>query len=273
MRKRNHPGRPRRGATAIALAAVLFGGALVARPQANRPTKSNLPKADIAPPALTVPFPVGEKLEFRGGWQFYDGAATLKLAVLDQRPFAGRAAWHFQAQATTLNPLRYIFILDDQFDSYSDAAGLASRQYEAYIREQNKNEDRISRMSHEDEPAPAAGAAVRVPPGTRDPLSALYFLRTVDWARTPAVTMPVYDGKKLYELRARLGHAAEPAEVPAGKFTASRIDLRVYHRGQELAQVRISVWLAADATRTPVRVEAELPFGSVRAELSRAEFP
>ncbi len=273
MRRRNHPGGVRRGATAIALAVVLFGGASAAQPQANRPPKSNPPKADPVPPALAVPFPVGEKLEFRGGWQFYDGAATLKLAVVDQRPFSGRAAWHFQALATTLNPLRYIFILDDQFDSYSDAAELASRQYEAYIREQNKKEDRISRMSHEDEPAPAAGAAVRVPPGTRDPLGALYFLRTVDWARTPAVAMPVYDGKKLYELRARLGLAAEPIEVPAGKFSASRIDLRVYHRGLELAQVRISLWLAKDAAHTPVRVEAELPFGSVRAELSSAEGP
>jgi hypothetical protein len=223
--------------------------------------------------ALFVPFRAGEKLEFRGGWQFYDGAATLKLGVIDQRAFSGRPAWHFQAQATTLNPLRYIFILDDQFDSYSDAAELASRQYEAYIREQDKHEDRISRMSHEGEPAPAGGAAVRVPAGTRDPLGALYFLRSVDWTRISTVTMPVYDGKKLYELRARLGRAAEPTEVPAGRFTASRIDLRVYERRRELTQVRISLWLANDAARTPVRVEAELPFGPVRAELSRAVSP
>jgi len=273
MQRRKHPGGVRRGATAIALAAVLFGGAPTARPQANRPPKSNPPKADPVAAALAVPFPAGEKLEFRGGWQFYDGAATLKLAVVERRDFSGRPAWHFQALATTLNPLRYIFILDDQFDSYSDAADLASRRYEAYIREQNKKEDRISPMSHEGEPAPAGGAAVRVPPGTRDPLGALYFLRTVDWTRTPAVTMPVYDGKKLYELRARLGLAAEAIEVPAGTFTAARIDLRIFHRGVEQAQVRISLWLANDAARTPVRVEAELPFGSVRAELSRAEGP
>jgi len=273
MRRRNHPGRVRRGATAIGLAVVLLGGALAAWPQANRPAKSNPPKADPIPSALAVPFSAGEKLEFRGGWQFYDGAATLKLAVVGQRDFSGRPAWHFQALATTLNPLRYIFILDDQFDSYSDAADLASRQYEAYIREQNKKEDRISPMSHEGEPAPAGGAAVRVPPGTRDPLGALYFLRTVNWTRTPTVTMPVYDGKKLYELRARRGLAAEPIEVPAGKFAAARIDLRIFHRGVDQAQVRISLWLANDAARTPVRVEAELPFGSVRAELSRAEGP
>ena len=254
----------------MGLLAVLLAGALTARPQSRHPP-NNRPKSDPAPAALAVPFPAGEELEYRGGWQFYTTAATLKLSATEQREFAGRPAWHFQAQVNSLNPLRYIFILDDQYDSYSDSAGLTSRQFEAHVREQNKREDRISRMSHEGEVASADGAAVRVPEGTRDPLGALYFLRTVDWAKTPAVSMAVYDGKKLYELRARRGLASGEVEVPAGTFTASRIDLRVYERGRELAQIRITVWLANDAARTPVLLEAELPFGSVRAELSGAE--
>ncbi len=270
MRWLNSSNGLRRGAAALALSAVLFGGTLAARPQARRLQKKN-PQADPAAPVLRLPFLAGEKLEYRCGWQFYNGGATLKLAVMEQRTFSGRSAWHFQAQAVTLNPLRYVFALDDQFDSYSAAPGITSLQYEAYIREQNKHEDRIFRMSHEGEPAPDGGTAVRVPAGTRDPLGALYFLRAVDWARTSAVTMPVYDGKKLYELRARLGLDADEIEVPAGSSTASRIDLRVYDRGRELSQVRISVWIAHDSAHTPVRVEADLPFGSVRAELSHAE--
>jgi hypothetical protein len=272
MLRRSNPRGLRRGTMAFALLAVLLGGALAARPQARRPPAIT-PKAGPDPATLSVPFRAGENLEFRGGWQFYNSAATLKLAVIEQRDFSGRPAWHFQAQVTTLDPLRYIFILDDQFDSYSDTADLSSRQYEAYIREQNKREDRISRMSHDGEPAPSGGPAVRVPAGTRDPLSALYFLRSVDWARTPSVNLPVYDGKKLYELRARVARASESAEVPAGNFTASRIDLRVFERGRELLQVRISLWLARDAACTPVLIEAELPFGSVRAELTRDEGP
>ena len=256
-------------AAALAACAGLLFFSGSAQPQLKRPPKKN--PAPDPPPALSVPFRAGEKLEYRGGWQFYNGGATLKLAALEQREFSGRPAWHFQALATTLNPLRYIFVLDDQFDSYSEAAGIASLQYEQYIREQNKHEDRVSRMSHDGEPAPSDGAVVRVPAGTRDPLGALYFLRTVDWTRTPALTMPVFDGKKLYELRARLSNGAENTEVPAGIFTASRIDLRIFDRGRELLQVRISVWIANDAARTPVRVEAELPFGAVRAELSRAD--
>jgi hypothetical protein len=263
-----HPNAWRLAAMLAACAGVLFLSGS-AQPQSKRSPSKN-PAPDPPPPALSVPFRAGEKLEYRGGWQFYDGAATLKLAAVEQREFAGRSSWHFQALATTLNPLRYIFVLDDQFDSYSEAAGITSLQYEQYIREQNKHEDRISRMGHEGEPAPSNGPVVRVPAGTRDPLGAVYFLRTVNWARTPTVTMPVFDGKKLYEVRARLAVRAASAAVPAGVFTASRIDLRIFERGREVTTVRISLWIANDAARTPVRFEAELPFGPVRAELSRA---
>ena len=264
---RSHAGKL---AASIAACAGLLLFSLPVRTQPQIPPKKNS-VPDPSPAALSVPFRTGEKLEFRGGWQFYNGAATLKLTAVEQRAFSGRAAWHFQAVATTLNPLRYIFILDDQFDSYSEATGIVSLQYEQYIREQNKHEDRVHRMSHEGEPAPADGTAVRVPAGTRDPLGALYFLRTVDWARMPTLNMPVFDGKKLYELRARLGTKSEDVEVPSGQVTASRIDLHVYERGRELVTVRISVWFANDAARTPVRVEADLPFGAVRADLIRAD--
>lgn len=259
--------KPRRRTQAAVLAAVMLCGISAGWPQSKQPPKQSA-KADPPPAALAVPFPTGEKLEYRGGWQFYASAATLKLSAVEQREFAGRPAWHFQAQATTLNPLRYIFILDDQFDSYSDTADLGSRQYEAYIREQNKHEDRISRMSHEGEPAGTNGAVVLVPNGTRDPLSALYFLRTVDWARTPVVTMPVFDGKQLYEIRARRALTMERVEVPAGNYSVSRVTVRVYDRGRELTNVRVAILLANDSARTPVLIEAELPFGAVRAELS-----
>lgn len=256
-------------AAALVVAFLCVCGAALS--QAQRPLQQT---GRTDPPRdAPVPFRAGETLDFRAGWELYTSGATLKLAVLERRDFYGRSAWHFQAQATTLNPLRYIFALDDQFDSYSDAADLGSRQYELYIREQAKHEQRIIRMNHEGEPAPPDGAAVRVPAGTRDPLGTLFFLRAVDWQRTPTVQTLVYDGKKLYEVRAQVGQAREIVEVPAGGFTATRVDLRIFERHKELTQVRISVWFALDSARIPVQVEAEMPFGSVRAELARVTTP
>ena len=220
----------------------------------------------------SVPFRAGERLNYRLLWSTFSvEAATIRLAVVERRAFYSREAWHFQALAHTIAAMRLVFILDDQFDSYSDSAALASLQYEMYLREGGKKEDGVFRMTVQGDPAPASGSAVRVLPGTRDPLGLLYYLRAVDWQRTGEVHCPVFDGRKLYEVKARRGLDRGQVSVAAGKFTASRIDLRVFERGSELAQTRFSVWLAHDASRTPVLLEAEVPLGTARVELTRVE--
>ncbi len=233
-----------------------------------------LPKPDLKTRAVetTVPFQAGERLEYRVLWSSFSvNAATVRLAVTERRPFYGREAWHFQALAHTVDTMRLLFALDDQFDSYSNPAELTSLQYEMHVQEQEKKEDAVYRMTTDADPAPGTGSAVRVLPGTRDPLGLLYYLRAVDWQRTTEVQSPVFDGRKLYEVKARLGLERGPVSVAGGKYDASRIDLRVYERGNELGQTRFSVWLAHDPNRTPVLLEAEIPFGAARVELIRAK--
>ena len=218
-----------------------------------------------------VPFRVGEKLSYRVCWQNFLTAATAQIRVEERRPFYGRMAWHFQATARTVEPVRYLYTLDDQFDSYTDTASLASLQYETYLREMGGREDAKIRMSTDGEADNVDGPSVRVPPGTRDPLGAFFSLRAVDWERASEMQMPVYDGKKLYELRARRMGPAETVTVPAGEFSATPIEVRVFERNRELTGTRFQMWLTTDAARTPVLVEAELPIGTFRVELTRAQ--
>ncbi len=58
--------------------------------------------------------------------------------------FTGKNAWHLQAFAHTQNPLRMVFELDDQFDSYSDAATMTSMQYEMHLSERGQKVTRCS---------------------------------------------------------------------------------------------------------------------------------
>jgi hypothetical protein len=219
--------------------------------------------------AAAVPFQEGETLDYQATWNSALTAANIRVRVVERAEFAGRMAWHYQATANTLPPVRYLFLIDDRFDSYAEAATLATLQFELYLREQKKNEDRILPFVPEGEPARGNAPAVRVPRGTCDPLAALFTLRSVDWGKSASVEMPVYDGKNLYQMRASLTDAQSQVEVPAGKFSASRVDIKIFERGKERSDVRITVWLAGDAARTPVLLEAQLPFGSVRVGLSR----
>jgi hypothetical protein len=109
---------------------------------------------------------------------------------------------------------------------------------------------------------------VVVSPGTLDPLGALYMLRHVDWQRTPEFRAPIFDGADLVEMRAHLDVANEIVAVNAGNFSVACISVHGYQHGEELKQESLSICFANDAARTPILLEAEIPLGSVRVELS-----
>jgi len=93
-----------------------------------------------------TPLHAGEVLEFAADVAKLSNVANLRLQIVERRNFFGKSAWHLQAFAHTENPLRMMFELDDQFDSYSDAATLSSLQYEMHLSERGEKQESIQRM-------------------------------------------------------------------------------------------------------------------------------
>jgi hypothetical protein len=215
-----------------------------------------------------LPLRSGEVLEYTADVAKLSHVANLRLQVAEQRNFLGKGAWHLQAFAHTESPLRMVFELDDQFDSYSDAGTLSSLQYEMHLSERGQKVDSVQRMTTTGkEPAPANATQTRVLPGTRDPLGMMQYLRNVDWTKTHEVRGPVYDGRKLYDVRAALAVASEAVTVPAGSYTATKVEIRVFDEGAEMKDAHFFVYLDHDSTRTPVLLEAVLPFATARVAL------
>src|SRR5216683_4360272 len=180
-----------------------------ASPTLSKTTEPGIP---VATADASTPLRPGEVLEFSADVANLSNVANLRLQIVDRRDFFGKNAWHLQAFARTENPLRMVFELDDQFDSYSDAATLSSLQYEMHLNERGQKQESIQRMTTTD------GTLTRVLPGTRDPLGLMQYLRTVDWTKTHEVRGPVYDGHKLYDISAKLDGPAQNITVPAGTF-------------------------------------------------------
>ena len=230
------------------------------------------PKKAPAEKDADGPLRAGEVLEYTANVANLNNVANLRVRVAERRNFLGQDAWHLQAFAQTENPLRMVFTLDDQFDSYSDAGTLASLQYEMHLNERGQKVESVQRMmATGNDSAPADATAAMVLPGTRDPLGMMEYLRNVDWSKTPEVRSPVYDGHKLYDVRASLAAGSEKVTVPAGSYTASKIELRVFDNGKEMKDSHFFLHLANNAARTPVLLDAELPFANARVELLRAQ--
>lgn len=217
-----------------------------------------------------MPFRIGEKLDYRVSWASFTSAASVQLTIPERRELMGWGTWHFRASAHTLSPMRSVVTVDDQFDSYTDTATLESRQYESYLNEMGTKQNQVLHFLPEGRPAGGNSAGIVVSPGTRDPLGALYAMRGVDWQTASEFRVPVYDGHDVYEMRARLEIPSETVAVAAGNFSTSKISIRLFQRGKEVPGMNFAAWMAHDAARTPVLMEAELPMGKLRAELVSA---
>jgi len=213
----------------------------------------------------------GETLEYEANFtKLNSTVANLKIVAVEKRETGTKGSWHLEATVHTENPYRMVFPLDDQFDSYSVAGSMTSFQYEMHLNERGQKVDTVERLlSSPNEPAPFGTSAARVLPGTRDPLGMLEYLRGVDWSRTNEVRSPVYDGRKLYDVRAVLAGNAPAVAVPAGKFNTMKIEIHVMEDGVEMKDAHFLLYLTNDSTRLPVLMEAVLPIATARVELTK----
>jgi Protein of unknown function (DUF3108) len=251
----------------IVMTALTFAAVLVAAPQQKTAKKPGKPPVAAAPAA---PFRNAESLAYSGAWLSLSDVLAIQLNANDDRPFNAHPEWHFQARLQTKNPLHYVLAVDDRFDSYSAHIDFAGEQFEMHLNEGSKVENHILRITPGQTPLPAGATQVQLLHGTRDALGFLYYLRTVNWKQTPEVRSPVFDGRKVYDVRATVVSPRSDLAVAAGKFTATGLSIRPYLNGKELADTKITLWIAQDAAHTPVLIELVLPFGSGRVELTQA---
>ena len=255
----------KRGILLAALLAMLAHGLSV-------PMAALLAAPAAPTPEVRVPFRAGEALDYRVAWAAFSNAASLELSVPERRDLYGRQTWHLRATGHTLNTVRSLFTIDDESDSYSDVASLESRQYEIHLNDLGRKEDQVVHFAPVGQASRAPGPVVMVPAGTYDPLGALYSLRGVDWRRTPEFRIPVCDGHDVYQMAAKVEAFGESVTVDKGRFTSTHISIRVFeNNGKELPENHFDVWLADDAARIPVKMQAVLPVGTLRVQLTSAK--
>ncbi len=234
----------------------------------KKPSKDSTPAKD-APKDAPVPFAAGEILDYNVSWAAFPSAATLHLSAIERHNLYGWDTWHLRATGSTENPVRRIFEIDDELDSYTDAVTLASHQYETYLNEMGKTEKSTMELTPQGTVPRGGIASVIVPPGTRDPVALLQSMRAWDWDRSPEMRTPVFDGHNLYDVHSNREAADEQVVVAAGDFRTTKIAVHIYKGGTEMQQIRFTLWLAKNAARTPAAMEAELPFGTFRMELTQ----
>lgn len=253
----------------LVLAAALGIGLVGADPRAEAPSF-------LWPRVENTAFGPGERLVFSIRYGIVP-AGEARLEVLPSEIWAGRTVYPLRSTARSHPALDVLFKVRDESLSWVDAESLVSLRFFQDIREG------LYRRKKETTVDPLAGRFLArrwkkgvesrkegpTAPFVQDPLSCLYFLRTLSLEVGQIHTLDVRAGSDAGPLRVRVA-ARETVKVPAGRFECFRLEPTAVGEGLFNAQGRLTVWVTADARRWPVLLKSKVAVGSFSAELREA---
>jgi len=198
-------------------------------------------------------------------------AGTAEFVVID-----GGAPGHyrFELLAVTANWVSTFFEARDRFWTVT-TADLFPVLHGQDLREGRRHVERVARFERDAHLVrvgsgtlenPAAGVSRALPPDARDPIGAMYFVRTLSWDREELRRLLISDlGMDLaVDVRAS---RAERVQAEGREQNARRLTIRMEYVTEHYKTPRATVWLSADARRIPLTAEVETDVGVFRMAL------
>jgi hypothetical protein len=202
-------------------------------------------------------------------------AGTVRITVGAQSNQWGRDVFPIVTQARTEN-LVDLFPVRDKFVTYWDPAKERSVGSDFYVDENRKRRRQRIKLDHDAGRAfvveQKEGGAERtsthdIVSGTQDIAAACFALRNKPLTVGSAWEMPVFTGGKSFNLRAAVA-AKETVQTPLGARETFKVQIHTGFDGNFQSKREITAWFLADASRAPVRIDADFALGTVSAELT-----
>lgn len=257
-------------AAAIAASALSIG--------AQRATKSvpRAPTAQAARSERRVPFAVGETLTYDVSWSSYLTAGTVVTTVEAKTSSMGSTAYSIVAEGRTTPLLQRLYALYYKLDTLLDSDTLLPQRASTYSEEGSRHrlrtttfDRRAGKAHYKIQTATVVEEDVVISPATQDALSAIYALRAMPLNAGRRVTMPVTDGGTTYTVRFDVG-APEGVHAPAGNVSAWKIAASLIDANGRPVWRNMAIWIADTDRRWPVKLQADLAFGSFTLTLRDA---
>ena len=235
--------------------------------------------AALPPPPGPVLFPRDEEATFAVRWIGEVSAGTITLRsqppTADDRERWAGVAWRLEASARTADWVSRFFEARDVFTTLA-AGDLSPLLHVRHIDEGSRELTRAyvydtARRQVRVAPTPAEAMApdaesTPLAAGSRDAVTALFYLRTLPLRPGDELVIPVNDAGRNLTVRA-LAEATDTVATPLGPVEALRLRVTIERRLERRRGVAATMWLSTDARRVPVRLDLSAGFGQVRLEL------
>ena len=226
--------------------------------------------SDVLPPEPgPTAFAVGESAKYRVRWvggplDIPAGEATISVA-----PPRGAERFRFVVLATTAPWVSRFYEVAATLETTATARLLPLVYREAIDEGKRRIDRQVTFESTRREVRIASGGtSITLPLGaeTRDPLSALFFVRTLPLGPDARFSLPISDNGRRLRLDIPEAHP-ETLVLDGRSWSALKLEPRLSDR-IDRGPLTISVWVSADARRIPLLVEVSAGFGAARLELA-----
>jgi hypothetical protein len=218
-----------------------------------------LPQAKPDPPFL------GERLRYvMTILGIVGGELTL---TAEETLWNGHAAYKFSLSALSNDFLSKLFLVRDYMVSWVEPNGFRALRFEKHTVEGKRVRDELTEFEYERGLAKVDGVAHNLSDSTLDPLSSVYYLRTLELDKEKPIDLAVFS-QESHSLRVEI-QAREKIVTPAGSFDTIRVEPK--SEGAHLLGKNLVLWLTDDERKLPVQIKSKLKVGTLIGKLKAIE--
>ncbi len=210
-------------------------------------------------------FEAGETLDFTLSW-LKISAGSVRMTVGPAQS-AGKTSITSVAESTSA--FAKIYRVRDQLESTVTRDNFSTVYYRKRLREGSRRKDEVTVINPSRGIATRKGRDTIVPTPVFDPLSIIFYLRTLDLTVGHTYRLPVFADGKLYTLEADVT-GRERIDTDLGRFDAVVVVPRSRVGGIFRDEDNgLTIWYSADARHLPLRIRSEVKFGTITATLRK----
>ncbi|MFM7023440.1 MAG: DUF3108 domain-containing protein [Flavobacteriales bacterium] len=214
-------------------------------------------------------FKRGEKLKYRVHYGVVDaGNATLEITA-DTTKIAKRSTYHMVAKGFTNKAWDAIFPVRDTYESYVDQESILPFFHKRRVNENGyiiNHDVAFNQYNHE---ALANQKKYKTDTNVQDMVSAFYYARVLDFAHAKTgdlfVVSTFFDFEN-FPLKIKY-MGTEVIKTDLGKIKCYKFHPVVQKGRVFKTEEDMTVWLSADDSKVPVRVQTNILVGSIKMDL------
>jgi hypothetical protein len=201
-------------------------------------------------------------------------AATMTLEVGEPEQAFGVRTWPIRNETRTQWLFR-VFPVQDRFTSWWDPVGQRTLGHDFQADEGGSRRRQQVQVDHargearvvqQPEGKPARERVLPVVNGTHDIATAAFALRNQPLELGRSFNFPVFTGEKTFVLSATVV-GRETLKTPLGQREVFQLNVATDFSGKARTNRLTRVYLTADGSHVPVRIEADFALGTVEAEI------